>query len=58
MTKLYEVTFEAEVNVTVEADSEEEAKQKARTAFRWTDVHLLDAWDITVLSGDDEIAEA
>lgn len=57
MTKLYEVTFIAEVYVTIEADNEEEAKEKARTAFRWTDVHLLGADDVTILSDDEEVSD-
>jgi energy-coupling factor transporter ATP-binding protein EcfA2 len=51
---LYEVTFEAEVCVTVEAGGEKEAEQKARTIFRWTDVHLLYAWDIVNLSDGED----
>lgn len=52
---LYQVTFEAEVNVTVEAGSEEEAEQKARIAFRWTDVEFFDAWDIVNLSSEEDV---
>lgn len=43
---LYTVIFEAEVSVNVEADSCEDAEQKARIAFRWTDVEIIAAVDI------------
>lgn len=44
---LYTVIFEAEVSVNVEANSQEDAEQKARTAFRWTDVEIIGTIDIT-----------
>jgi hypothetical protein len=43
---LYVVTMEATVSVTVEAENEEEAGEKARCAFRWTDVEIDDVIEI------------
>lgn len=54
---LYEITFLAEVNIVVEANSPEEAVRKGKTSFRWTDVSLGDAYDIVNLSGDDDDEE-
>ena len=51
---LYIVTFEAEVSVQVEAASEDEAEDKAQTAFTHHDVTLLSPLFIDKISGDDD----
>ena len=51
---LYLVSFEAEVHVQVEADSEQQAESAALTAFKWTDVQIIGTLDVENLSGDDE----
>lgn len=54
MTKLYLVTFEAEVAVQVEADNEEDAESRARTAFTWRNVTIQDVLDVDLIQGDDD----
>ena len=52
-SKLYLVTFEAEVGVQVEADDEDSAEKRAQSIFTRQDVVLLDVLDIDLISGED-----
>lgn len=57
MTLMYQVTFEAEVVVTVEVKpgtSETDIVQEAKIRYTQRDVHIQDVLDVDLICGDDE----
>jgi len=50
----YQVVFEAEVYVIVDADSEEEAEARAQQVAIWEDVVILDTIDVYCVAGECE----
>jgi len=52
--KQYWVTFEAEVHVTVDANSKEEAEQLAKTLFARRDVEITGILDIDLVGDESD----
>ncbi len=53
--KQYEVTFEAEICVTIDAENDEEAVRKAMLAWRRDDAVITDTLEVACLMDEEAV---